>query len=125
MLAEYDGLPLDRAVAKIKAKPFHDAEDVQFVRARAEYFTPEEFAAITGGKAPEAPQGDAAAPSDADAAPAGSGAPADAQGAQPGDVNPDAHTKDELQAMAAELSLDTAGTKAELAARISEARKAA
>lgn len=123
MLSDYDGMPVEKAVAKLKAKPSHDAQDIEFARARQSYFSDAEFAAITGG---QKAQGEAdEAPADAPVAPAPEDAPAAPQDAEAGSVNPDSHTKDELQAMAAELNLDTSGTKAELAARISEARKAA
>lgn len=133
---EYEGLSVEAAIAKVRAKSFHDEEDLAFVRARAEYFSPEEFEAITSEKqpAPEvAPEETPAAPEEVKApengesqtSPEASTTPEAPVAPEVEEVNPDKHKLDELQAMAAEANLDTSGTKAEIAERINESRKAA
>jgi hypothetical protein len=114
---EYDGLSTDQAMAKLRAKSFHDEEDKAFARARADLLSPEELAAITGDEMPEKKQ-EAKAPvgNDADQTPSAPVA---------GDVElVDEKLKlDELQAIAAESNLDTSGKKADLIERINAFRK--
>lgn len=107
---EYDGLSVEKAIEKLKGKTSHDAEDIAFAQARAEYLSPQELAAITGGEVTESAAADVAA----DITPGKEAAPAEADGA----LNAKSHKLDELQAMAAEAGLDTSGTKAELVERL-------
>lgn len=129
---EYEGLTVEAAVAKIKAKAIHDEEDIAFARARVDYFTPEEFEAIVGDKKPEGTEptnDDANAKTTANEGtqPAGNDANANAStgtaNATEEILTKDSMKADEFQALAASLELDTSGTKAELAERINAHRK--
>jgi len=116
---EYDGLSVEKAVAKLLAKSFHDEEDKAFARARASYLSPEELASILGEEVVASPK------EDEDGKPAVVGG--EEGNAPEGDVMPEGFisekemaklTSDELQAIALEKGLDTSGTKKELTARI-------
>lgn len=114
--SEYEGKSIEDAIAKLRAKSFHDEEDKAFARARADYFSPEELASITGDELADAPK----APKE----PKDDKKPEDDEEEVEGQVS--AKLKlDELQAIAVEAGLDTSGTKAELIDRINEARKTA
>ena len=106
---EYEGLTTEQAIAKIKAKSFHDDGDKAFARALSTYFTPEELAAITGDEVDDTP-------------PAGTGkAPViDEDDTDGTDAEKELMKLklDELQAKAAELELDPSGTKKEIVAKI-------
>lgn len=124
-LVEYDGLELDKAIEKLKSKISWDEEDKAFARARADYLTPEELAVIEGGVAAEVPRSSNQMELNQPEAPA-TGAPTDEN--QPGETAPKAGEVEglasmkmnlvDLQGKAAELDLDTSGTKAELVERI-------
>lgn len=120
MLKDYDGLTPEAALEKLKGKSIHDEEDRAFAAARRADLTDEEFEAITEERKPKAVAADA--PEAPEAASDAAGATDEAPAVAEGDVDPSKHKLDDLQAMAAEAGLDTSGTKAELAARINEAR---
>lgn len=117
--SQYDGLSIEAAIEKLRAKSFHDEEDKAFARARRSYFSPEELAAITGDDVVPA-EGDESSPDapttpDEPTVPTEPVAPVEDENAP---IDPKDFKLDELQAKAAELDLDTSGTKAEIADRI-------
>lgn len=107
---EYESLTTEQAVAKLKAKSFHDEGDKSFARALSTYFSPEELSAITGDDmvTPETPS-------------EGTNLPTTPEDETDGTEDEKELMKlklDELQAKAAELELDPSGTKKEIVAKI-------
>lgn len=133
MIKEYDGLDIDKAIEKLKSKIRWDDEDIAFANARAEYFSPAELEIIQGGEQTSQPAGKGSNEMSLDGGdsqpPAGNVA-GNGDTKAPEDLDPNklpAEGKIEatmkmsletLQGMAANLEIDTAGTKAELVERI-------
>lgn len=115
---DYDGLDIDKAIAKLKAKSIYDAEDIAFAKARRDMLTDLELAAITGEEVEETNDDAGNQPGNEPQAPIIP--PAEApEGVE---LVTDKLKLEELQAIALEHGLDTSGIKKDLIERINAFR---